>query len=166
MKYCTNCGNELADNAVMCPKCGCSQQVPQNNINRVELRTNRGLGKYIFLSIITFGIYGIVCMSHVSEEINLIASRYDGKKTMHYCLLMFVFSYLTLGIAPIIWHHRISNRIGEQLRMRNIHYNFDSSNFWGWGFFGALIVVGQFIYTSQLLTAMNLICGDYNAKGI
>ena len=38
--------------------------------------------------MITFGIYGIVVMSGVSTDINTIASRYDGKKTMHYCLVV------------------------------------------------------------------------------
>ena len=55
-----------------------------------QLKTNRGLLKYILLSFITFGIYGIVVMSSISNDINIVASRYDGKKTMHYCLLFFL----------------------------------------------------------------------------
>ncbi len=39
---------------------------------------------------ITFGNYGIVFYSNISTDINIIATRYDGKKTMHYCLLLFV----------------------------------------------------------------------------
>ena len=46
------------------------------------LRTNRGLAKFFFLSLITFNIYGIVVMSHISTEINQIASKNDGKNTM------------------------------------------------------------------------------------
>ncbi len=45
-----------------------------------QLDTNRGLLKFILLSIITFNIYGIVVMSKVSSDINIIATRYDGKK--------------------------------------------------------------------------------------
>ena len=62
---------------------------------RFMLKTNRGLVKYVLLSLITFGIYGIVAFSSISTDINLIATKYDGKKTMHYCLLVFIFSYLT-----------------------------------------------------------------------
>lgn len=40
-------------------------------------------------------------MSNISTDINTIASRYDGKKTMHYCLVLFIFSWLTLGIVPL-----------------------------------------------------------------
>ena len=55
-----------------------------------QLKTNKSLVKFILLSLITFGIYGIVILSSVSNDINIIASRYDGKRTMHYCLLCFL----------------------------------------------------------------------------
>ena len=47
------------------------------------MKTNRGMIKTILLSIITFGIYGIVFYSNISTDINIIATRYDGTKTMH-----------------------------------------------------------------------------------
>ena len=28
MKYCSKCGNELFDEAVICPKCGCAAEKP------------------------------------------------------------------------------------------------------------------------------------------
>ena len=80
------------------------------------LKTNRGLAKFFFLSLITFGIYGIVVLFNVSKDINTIASQRDGKHTMNYLLIYFIFSWLTLGIAPLVWFHRISNRIGASLR--------------------------------------------------
>lgn len=43
-----------------------------------QLKTNKSLVKFILLSLITFGIYGIVILSSVSNDINIIASRYDG----------------------------------------------------------------------------------------
>ena len=83
-----------------------------------QLKTNKGLLKTILLSIITFGIYGIVVMSSVSNDINVVASRYDGKKTMHYCLLVFLVGPLTLGIGYIVWNHKLCNRIGAELQRR------------------------------------------------
>ena len=100
MKYCSKCGNEVNDEAVVCVKCGCKIDNGQSNSPLLQLKTNRGLLKFILLSLITFGIYGIVVMSSVSTDINLIAGKYDGKKTMHYCLVYFIFSWLTLGIVP------------------------------------------------------------------
>lgn len=130
-----------------------------------QLKTNRGLLKYILLTIITFGIYALVAMSSVSNDINVIASRYDGKKTMHFCLLCFVFSWLTFGIAPIVWYHNISNRIGNEARRRGINYEFNAGTFWLWNVLGSLIIVGPFIYCHKLFKCMNLISEHYNVNG-
>ncbi len=130
-----------------------------------QLKTNRSLLKFILLSLITFGIYGIVVMSNVSSDINTIASRYDGKKTMHYCLVLFIFSWLTLGIVPLVWGHRLANRIGAELRRRGINYQFGAGTFWGWGILGTFIIVGPFIYSHKLLKSMNLLSADYNVNG-
>ena len=130
-----------------------------------KLKTNRGLLKYIFLSILTFGIYGIVVMEDVTMDINIIAGRYDGKRTMSYCLILFLFAALTFGIAPLVWVHRMCNRIGCELLRRGIDYRFGAGTFWGWGFFGSLILVGPFIYTHKLLKSMNLLAAHYNTNG-
>ena len=195
MKKCIHCGTKLNDRAIVCMKCGCLQpgeklpaalpaetksvdpveqefpviekqhRVPASATPAYKLKTNRGLLKYLCLSLITLGIYGIVVMSEVTEDINILASRYDGKKTMHYCLIVFLFSWLTLGIAPLVWSHRMCRRIGEELQRRKISYRFGSGTFWGWGFFGSLILVGPFIYVHKLLKTMNLLAAHYNING-
>ncbi len=104
-------------------------------------------------------------MSSVSNDINTIASRYDGKKTMHFCLVFFIFSWLTVGIIPLIWYHKLSNRVGNEMIRRNINFKLSASTFWLWGVLGAIIVVGPFIYTHKLLKSMNLISEHYNVNG-
>lgn len=141
------------------------QTVPYQQGPFPQLDTKRNLAKYIFLSLITFGIYGLVVMTRVSIDINTIASRYDGKKTMHYCLLVFVIAPITLFIGALVWYHRISARIGTELQRRGIAYSFGAGSFWGWGVLGTLIVVGPFIYCHKLLTSMNLLSGSYNRIG-
>ena len=131
----------------------------------MQLKTNRGLLKLILLSIITFGIYPIIFYSSISTDINLIASRYDGKKTMHYCLLFFLVAPVTLGIGAIVWCHRISARIGKELSRRGIAYSFGAGSFWGWNVLGSLIAVGPFLYLYKLCKSMNLLSADYNARG-
>lgn len=130
-----------------------------------QLKTNKGLLKTILLSLITFGIYGLVVMSSVSSDINTVASRYDGKKTMHYCLLFFLVAPITLGIAAFVWSHRISNRIGAELSRRGIAYHFSASDFWLWNVLGVLIVVGPFVYMHKLFKAVNLMNAHYNVNG-
>ncbi len=130
-----------------------------------QLKTNKGLLKYILLSLITLGIYPLVVMSSVSTDINIVASRYDGRKTMHYCLLAFIVSPITLGIAAFVWFHRISNRIGNELKRRNVSYSFSAADFWLWYIIGSLIVIGPFVYCHKLFKATNLMCAHYNING-
>lgn len=165
MKYCSKCGNQINDDAVICTGCGCRVGGDKTLMPMGQLKTNRGLLKYILLSLITFGIYGLVVMSSVSTDINIIAGRYDGKKTMHYCLVCFIFSWLTLGIVPIVWYHNISNRIGNELNRRGIAYSFGAGSFWGWGVLGAFILVGPYIYMHKMLKSMNLLSENYNING-
>ena len=129
------------------------------------LKTNRGMIKLLLLGLITFGIYPLVFYSNLSTDINIIATRYDGKKTMHFCLLLFIVAPLTLGIAAIVWSHRICARIGNELCRRGIAYRFGAGSFWGWNVLGCLIFVGPFIFLHKLCKAMNLLSADYNARG-
>lgn len=140
-----------------------SEQI--NTAPALQLKTNRGLLKFILLSAITFGIYALVFYSKVSSDINLIASRHDGKKTMHFCLLTFIVAPITMGIGAIVWCHRISARIGNELARRGIAYSFGAGSFWGWNILGSFIIVGPFVYMHKLFKAMNLLSADYNEKG-
>lgn len=131
-----------------------------------QLKTNKGLLKLILLSIITLGIYPIVVMSAVGNDINLVATRYDGKSTMHYCLLYFLVSPVTCGIASFVWYHRVSNRIGCELARRGISYSFSATDYWLWGIIGSLLFgIGPFVYMYKLFKAVNLMNADYNVKG-
>ena len=81
------------------------------------------------------------------------------------CCNHFIFSWLTLGIVPLVWYHRISARIGRELARRGIQYDFGASDFWLWHVLGSLIIVGPFIYIHKFMHSMNLLNADYNQKG-
>lgn len=131
----------------------------------VPLRTDRSLVKVILLGIVTLGIYTIVVMSEISTSVNTICSRYDGRRTMHYCLLLFIVGPLTLGIGSLVWYNNVSDRIGNELLRRAHPQLVTSTDFWLWSVLGSLIVVGPFIYMHKLLTAMNTLSADYNSRG-
>ena len=137
----------------------------QSSAPVTQLKTNRGLAKLILLSIITFGIYGIIVLSGISNDINTIAGRYDNKRTMHYCLLLFIVAPITLGIGAIVWFAKVSSRIGNELKRRNLDYSFGASDFWLWNVLGSLIIVGPFIYMHKILKAMNILSEDFNKRG-
>lgn len=130
-----------------------------------QLRTNRGLVKVILLSILTLGIYALVVTAHISEDVNVVCSRYDGRKTMNFWLLFFIVGPLTFGIADLVWHHKLCARIGAELKRRGIDYKFGAGDYWGWSILGILILVGPFIFCYKLLKAINLLNADFNKKG-
>ena len=130
-----------------------------------QLRTNRGLAKFIVLSTLTLGIYALVVFAHISEETNIVCSRYDGQKTMNYWLLVFIVAPLTLGIGYLVWHHKLCARIGSELTRRGLDCKFGAGDFWGWNVLGTLIVVGPFIFCYKLFKAMNTLNADFNSKG-
>lgn len=149
------------------------QPVPENSepvrmtgkyLPRLVLPTGRGLGKMIFLGILTAGIYPLVIWSRIVTELNIAASRYDGRRTMPY-LGMMLLAPITLGIYPFVWMHKLCSRIGEELQRRGLDYKFGPGVFWLWGILGSLIIVGPFIFGHKLLKSMNKINADFNAKG-
>lgn len=179
-KYCANCGTLLEPtstdpNAQPVAGAVTAQQpnagqpiytnVYMNSQPVAQLKTNRSLWKFVLLSIVTFGIYLLVYFSSVSSDINVIASRYDGKKTMHFCLLFFIVSPLTCGIASLVWYHNISSRIGSELKRRGMSYSFGAADFWLWNILGTLILVGPFIYIHKMSKAMNLLADNFNHRG-
>ncbi len=130
----------------------------------LQLPTGRGLAKMIFLGLITLGIYNIVILSRIAQEINITACRTDGKRTMSYFGASLL-GPLTLFIYPIVWQHKLCNRIGEALQYRGINYKFSAATMWLWGVLGSLIIVGPFIYIHKFMKSMNLINGHYNING-
>lgn len=130
-----------------------------------QIKTNRSLGMFILLSLITFGIYSIYFFSKVGTDLNKIASRYDGKKTMHFCLITFLLTPITFGIAALVWYHKMSDRVGSELRRRGYEKTIGSDTYWLWGILGSLIVIGPFVYIYKLCGAMNTLAEDYNSRG-
>lgn len=136
-----------------------------NNTGRM-LKTDRSWWKFLIFTLLTCGIYSIVFFSSISDDINLIATRRDGKKTMHYCMVFFLLGPITCGIFTIVWMHMLSNRIGEEARARGIDTNFSASTFWLWNVLGSLIIVGPFIYLHKMCEALNGACASYNQHGM
>lgn len=165
---CQNCNAQLDDNATFCTNCGTTQATtqaqPQYFRPALQLNTSRSLCKMFFLSLITFGIYGIVNYSRMADEINIVASRYDGKKTAPYFVMLILTCY-TMGIFAFVWMHNFANRIGNEARRRGYATDFGAKDFWLWNILGGLIIVGPFIYLHKLTKNMNMINESYNYYG-
>ena len=182
-RFCPECGLSLAEQPAAAPEPpheepqASYQQTPYQQpapepapaapapwTPALKLPTDRGLAKFFFLSLITLGIYGIVVLSRVSTEINITASRYDGKRTMH-LFAMAMLAPVTLGIYAWVWQHQFSQRVGDEARRRGMATTFGAKTFWLWGVLGSLILVGPFVYTHKLLKTFNYINASYNQIG-
>ena len=130
-----------------------------------KLKTNRNMWKLIILQILTLGIYGIMFFIPFSYDLDKVSPKRDHTKTMNY-LWAYILSIFTFSIVLTVWHYQIAERVEVALNRRSIDYEFTTGTFWGWGFFGSLIIVGPFIYYHKLCRAMNLLCEDYNKNPI
>lgn len=179
---CVNCRAEILDNAAFCPNCGAptvAQQAapqygqpvyqtapPQQPAGPArQLKANRSFIKILLLSFVTFGIYALITCGKITNEVNLVCSRYDGKKSMNYYLLAFIVSPLTCGIASIVWMHNICNRIGNELSRRQVAYSFGAKDFWLWCILGSFILIGPFVFIHKFFKAVNLMNENYNHFG-
>lgn len=130
-----------------------------------QLKTNRSFIKTLLLSLVTFGIYALIIYGQITDEVNLVCSRYDGRKSMNYYLLVFLVTPLTCGIAAIVWMHNICDRIGNELTRRRVDYNFGAKDFWLWGVLGSFIVIGPLVFVHKFFTAVNKMNESYNQIG-
>ena len=94
-----------------------------------KLATNRSMWKMLLLGILTLGIYPTIIYYYMYEDINIIASRHDGKRTMHPVAMSFL-CVITLGIYYFVWMHKLCKRIGNELDRRSIDYRFSAKHFW------------------------------------
>ena len=140
--------------------------MPNNAAPAVKLKTNRSFLKTLLLALVTFCIYPLIVYSSISTDINIIASKYDGKKTKHFLLMSLILAPLTLGIYAFVWWHGLTDRIGNELKRRNIDYKFGSRDFWCWMVLGCLLFgIGPIVFAVKLFKAMNLLSENYNTYG-
>lgn len=146
------------------------QAVPPYSNNGGQIRRffkqDRSFVAWFFLNLITGGIYGLVVMYFIVSDVNEICSPRDGKKTHSYLLMVFLFSWLTLGIYPLVWWHGFSDRVGDALQSRGYPRMLSAGTFWGWKVLGSLILVGPWIFDYKMLQAVNTLAADANNRGI
>lgn len=142
-----------------------TQPEPAYYPNRpMHLPTDRSILKVILLGIVTFGIYDIILSYHMVNELNMTASRYDGRWTPGY-FAMWILSILTGGIYWFVWNHQYCRRLEEELRWRNCSSELTVRDFWLWNVLGMIFIAGPFIFKYKLLKARNELNNSYNYYG-
>ena len=65
-----------------------------------KLRTNRSMWEFMILTIITFGIYGILFFAPFTADLDKVAPKRDRSKTMNY---LFVFILIPSSLLFFIY---------------------------------------------------------------
>ncbi len=86
MKYCRDCGEQILDNAEICPKCGCRQTPPEYSRPRNPEASSRSRLCALLLCIF-FGVVGV--------------HRFYLGRTGSGIAMVFL-GWLTLGIWPLV----------------------------------------------------------------
>lgn len=131
---CKNCGFQCDDSAVACPKCGAPlvnnfQQAPQNQganfggFNQQQFGSNGGykapiknksIVTCILLSVITCGIYGIIWLINMADDLNTAAGTTNDQSGV----MVFVLTLITCGIYGFFWAYKAGEKV-SMIRRRN-----------------------------------------------
>lgn len=127
------------------------------------ITTNRGLVKYILLSLLTFGIYGLWFVHGVAKDANIICYG-DGKKTAG-LIKVILLSIITCGVYSYFWHYNIGNRLAENAIRYGLEFSENGTTILIWMIVGMITFgIGNFVVISILSKNMNLLAIEHNEK--
>ena len=78
----------------------------------------RKTGKFIFLNIITLGIYGLFFWTKWTNDLNKICDG-DDKESGHY-ILVFILDIFSFGINAFVWNYQMVERMYQKAKDYNI----------------------------------------------
>ncbi len=164
--YCSKCGTYIRYNARFCPSCGKSVLEEKNgkadlvfskkydlNLYDTTLKANRNFLLYIFLSIITCGIYALFFWNSYTKDLNKVCN--DGQNAPN-SLIVFILSILTCGIYYLCWIYKNANRIKEAGNRFNVMVHENGTNMILWSTIGAILTVGIGFFIAQYFMISNL----------
>ena len=106
--FCHNCGNAVAEEAVVCIKCGVFLDTKKTNSFKANTDgiKRRSIAKSIVLNLITCGIYGIYWFVALTNEMNQLSGRENDTKGVAAYLL----SLVTCGIYGCYWAYKMGEK--------------------------------------------------------
>lgn len=125
--------------------------------------TNRGLGKYILLSILTCGIYSYYFLYKIAQDMNVMCSG-DGKETAG--LIKFILlSVVTCGIYSWVWYYNLGNRLASNAQRYGLQFQENGTTILMWQIFGVILCgIGPFIAMNIMIKNTNALAIAYNAQ--
>lgn len=120
--------------------------------------------KYLLLSLITFGIYGIYFLYGYTKDINKLCQK-DGKESKNY-IVVCLLSIITFGIYGLYWWYVQGERLYNIAPVYNINVRERGSNILLWEILGCTIMpgIGMFVAMYIMFDNMNIIAKAYNGE--
>ena len=114
----------------------------------------RKTGKYIFLNIITLGIYGLFFWTKWTNDLN---KRCDGddKDSGHY-ILVFLLDIFSFGIYTLVWNYQMAERMFQKASDYNVTLKHG-------GMFVMLWKIVPFVSSVYKIKYLNKLAAAYNA---
>jgi hypothetical protein len=133
-----------------------------NNMYTGALKTDRSIWAYIFLGIITCGIYSLYMMYTLERDIN-IACDGDGDHTTSFWAYLGL-SIITCGIYHFYYVYKMGNRLQRNAPRYGLSFQENGTSVLMWNLFGMFLCgIGAYIAMNILLVNTNAICREYNA---
>ena len=103
MKFCPNCGQQLSEGVNFCNNCGSSLsgETQKKQSYSAPSLEERNIVTCILLSIITCGIYGIIWLINMANDVNTISDEKGPSGGM-----VVLFTIITCGIYGIYWVYK------------------------------------------------------------
>ncbi len=119
------------------------------------------IGLYIFLNIITLGIYGIFFWYRWTENVNKLCEG-DDKDSANY-LLVAILSVMTFGIYALIWNYQMAERLYQKAPDYGVELKHGGMFVMLFRLFSFIPFVASIIkisYANKLIDAYNAGVGD------
>ena len=127
----------------------------------MQLDENRGLVKYILLTLVTCGIYSYWYLYKLAEDANIICAG-DGKSTPG--LVQFILlSIVTCGIYAWFWYYNLGNRLQAAGPKYGLNIQENGTTLLLWYILGACLCgIGPYVAMYILMKNMNQLAHAYN----
>lgn len=124
MKYCSNCGNKLNSKDKFCASCG-KENIKEDNKNTISIDRpyieNKNIAVMLILTIITCGIYSLVWIYQITEDVNRLNE--DNNMSGGLTILLAI---ITCGIYLIYWGYDMGRKLYNSGQKYNINISDNS----------------------------------------
>ena len=122
----------------------------------------RSFWKYLLLSFVTCGIYGIYFLYGYVKDMNRLCEG-DGKESKNYIVVLLL-SVITCGIYGIYWWYVQGERLHNIAPRYNVNVREKGSGILLWEILGCTIMpgIGMIVVTYIMVDNMNILAKAYN----